>query len=102
MPLLTEADPPRKRCAPVWALILAVVVLVPVVVIGWSCFQPIFLVFGKRKVAFGRTTFPPAIESGYRRTTYFFQVTPGYGYWGVRLPGGPNIGWYGGTWAWPN
>jgi hypothetical protein len=54
MPLLTEADSPRKRRTPVWVLILAAVVLLAAAVFGWSWFQPVKLYFGEWGwVAFG-------------------------------------------------
>jgi len=41
MPLLTETTHPRKRCALVWLLILALVVLLVVGFVGWSCYRPV-------------------------------------------------------------
>jgi hypothetical protein len=52
MPLLTDVDPASKRRLPVWALILAVVVLQLVAVFVWSWFQPVRLQLGQKWVAF--------------------------------------------------
>jgi hypothetical protein len=53
MPLLTEATHLRKRCVTVWLLIFALVVL-PVGVVGWSCYQPVQLSLGAGAINFGR------------------------------------------------
>ena len=53
MPLLCEADLPRKHRAPVALAILAVVVLPLVGVFGWSWFQPVALRIGGNEVVFG-------------------------------------------------
>ena len=43
VPILTETNHPRKRRAPVWLLILALVVLPLVGRFGWSSYRPIVL-----------------------------------------------------------
>ena len=53
MPLLAEADPPRKRRPPVALVIFAVVVVPLVGLIGWSCYRPIELHQSNHCVAFG-------------------------------------------------
>jgi len=53
MPILTKTTHPRQRHTPWWPLLLAVVVLVPVGVFGWSCYQPITLVWAEHEVGFG-------------------------------------------------
>jgi hypothetical protein len=56
MPILAATDLPKKRRAPVRALILAVVVLPLVGLFGWGWYQPVWVVYHWRGVAFGRTT----------------------------------------------
>lgn len=53
MPILAETAHTRKRRLPVWALILAVVVLLPVVVFWWSCYQPVSIHLPGRGIGFG-------------------------------------------------
>jgi hypothetical protein len=91
MPLLTEADHPRKRRLLVWALIPAVVVLALVGLFGWSCVQPVRFGQRRRWVAFGRTTY---------RLSNDWQSVPGDGWWFFKLPGGRRAGWYGVEWQW--
>jgi hypothetical protein len=91
MPILTTADPPRKRHAPMWVLILAVVALPLVGVFAWSCVQPVVLDAGTKGLAFGRNPYFGA--GGFR--------LPGYWFWGVKLPGGPTTGYYVVVCKWP-
>jgi hypothetical protein len=85
MPILTEAAPPRKRRAPVWLLILAVVVLPPVGLFGWSCYRTVHLKHAHRWIAFGRTKKGPANRNS----------GPGWTTVNLKLPGGRFTGWYG-------
>lgn len=99
MPLLPEADPPSKRRAPVWLLILAVVVLPLVGVFGWSWFQPVTITQGKRGVAFGRTTYPYHRMAGRRGPGFTWDGSSRVGWMAVKLPGS-ETGWYAVGWAW--
>jgi hypothetical protein len=91
MPLMTEADPPRKCRAPVWALVLAVVVLPLAGLFGWSCSKPVILGTQTPSVQFG--------YHGYRnprepRAGHDFLIT---GEGGLILVPLPN-GYYVATW----
>jgi hypothetical protein len=56
MPILTETTPSRKGRAPVWLLIIALVVLPPMAVLGWSCYQPVTFVLDDHCFGFGYGT----------------------------------------------
>ena len=90
MPILTEANQPRKRRASVWALILALLLLPPVGTFGWSCYQPVKFVGGGVWVAFGR------YPSDYDPVPELKMVCRGWG--AFRLPGWPKGDWY--VWGW--
>lgn len=53
MPILTQPASRSQRRLPVWALLLALVVLPLVGVFGWSCYQPVGLTLGMHEVGFG-------------------------------------------------
>ena len=96
MPLLTEADPPRKRRALVWVIILAAVLVLPLGLFAGSCVLPIEFGNADRGLAFGRVIMPA--------TSQRFGMHTGYsnrsGVIGVKLPGDVNTGWYLVSWAW--
>ena len=61
MPILGEADSLRKRRLPVASVIFAVVVLLLVGLIGWSCYRPIELPLSNHGVAFGHGYWEPPL-----------------------------------------
>jgi hypothetical protein len=86
MPLITEADPPRKRRPPVSAMILVIVVLLLAGVFGWSWYQPVILEYRCHGVGFG---FGRA--AGFEYLTGFERCTSGSlkelpDVWPVQLP----------------
>ncbi len=85
MPILTATDPPRKRRVPVWAPILAVVLLPLFGVFGWSCYQSVNFLVDGQTISFGRTTQPMGVG--------YWQMGPDQG-WDLKLPGGRATGWY--------
>lgn len=95
MPLLTEANLPRKHRPPVWGLVSAFAVLLLVALFGWSFHQPVELAvnlaYELRGIGFGRVTQDP---------TDFAPSTSSGGLWSIKLPGGPKTGWYGIAWNW--
>ena len=106
MPILTEANPHRKRRPPVWVVILAVVVLPLSSVFAWSCYRTVRIGDGARCVVFGRINgFDwPSDWGGFWETdaTSSFYNEPGDGWSGraYKLPGGWKTGWYEVIWRW--
>jgi hypothetical protein len=92
MPLLTEADPPKKRRSPVWALFLLAWVLLPVVAFAWSFVQPVRIGTQHRRITFGISNFD--------YSTMDQIVSPTFGLLHIKLPGGPATGEYVFSWAW--
>lgn len=90
MPILTATDPSRKRCAPVWVLILSGVVLPLVAVLGWSCHEPIQVWNQARRVYIGRPISEFAGPS--------LNTSPEQGWAAFKLPGGRTTGWWGVGW----
>lgn len=100
MPLLTEADPPRKRRVPVALLILAIMVLLPVGVFGWSCHRPVSVVVGSRGIGMGRIAGEGFVRSWQQGGGTVWYNEPDNGFWAVKLPGGQRTGWYIVLWIW--
>jgi hypothetical protein len=99
MPILIETTHPRKRRAPVWLLILAVVVLPLVGVFAWSCVQPVVLFDGTRGVAFWHLTEAQLSGFMHRPSNYSFFRGPNRGMNIFKLPG-HETGYYLAGWAW--
>jgi hypothetical protein len=93
MPILTETTHPRRRRLPVWALILAVVVLPLLGVFGWSLHRPVLIDDGLRQAAFGRFNIEPRGNSQ--------PNTLHFGGGCLKMPGGRQTGWYVWYWFWP-
>jgi hypothetical protein len=94
MPLVPEAIPLQKRRAPLWLLILVLVVLPPVGLFGWSFHRPVLIRGGCwRNAGFGRIYSDPGGAS-WTNTLYF-----GGGY--LKILGGRQTGWYVWYWFWP-
>src|SRR4051794_37635397 len=97
MPILTEADPPRKRRHR-WRIVLAMVILPLAGVFVWSWFQPVVINFGgwddtdnksRMSIGFGYHSFR---EAPSLRGCNTFLVTPLDATIAVSLPGGVYIG----------
>jgi hypothetical protein len=99
MPLLTEATHPRKRRAPVWLLVLAVVVLPLVGLFGWSWSQLIDLGPPDLGVAFGCLNEETTRAAGASGANYAWEGDLIHGFWTFRLPG-KEAGWYYVGWTW--
>jgi hypothetical protein len=92
MPILTETTHLRKRHAPVWLLILAVVVLPLVGLFAWSFYQPVILSYQMSGIAFGRIS-----KEALRPPR---SLKPNYFWVDFKLPGGKETGWYAAGWIW--
>ena len=82
MPLLTKADPPRKRRAPLWALALAAIVLLPLGLFAWSWHQPVELAASGHQLNFGYGKYAEtviAVDPGKGTPPVFVK--------GLRVPG---------------
>jgi hypothetical protein len=85
VPIVSEANQ-RERHSPVVALLLALVVLPPLGVFAWSCYEPVVLMLPGRWLWFGHTS--EEHQSGNWRIGH-----GGMDVW-IKLPGTPKTEWF--------
>ena len=101
MPILAEADRTGKRRLPVWALVFAVVALLPVALFAWSCCFPIAIgPWPAKGITLRRVMVDLSDQTLHHGPGYSWDSGLD-GWWGTfKLPGGEGTGWYAIAWKW--